>query len=732
MAPRQPKTHEECRLEVCCACGNYPVKKRLGPSGKSLLNQALPDLAIVFDDPKYPLGLCFPCRKALNKLKENDFSDPAEVAKVTEVMMDLPWFDQEEEDFALLDPESRECSCKICAAVKSGSLPNLKPFQNEKVNPFGAKSRKVGRPSNLSVAVVCKKCLGEVEEGVKHKCTPANRRASLFKLAEEDPQGSQMIASNVLKRLDPSPLKGTKRLAQSGGGKPMPVYSGKPPVRRRSKRIDAIATAALQARAGLSVNKRTLVTQITNRESAKASESNRKVFAPNVHDEINEMKKKFSEHFEVTEVMVDGTKNFIAHVKDIAQFVNFIMECRDLLPAYAAKRVSDDDGGNFLKMAVNIIDLLNCDDPERLSGKKDLLQYGSRNSLDSGINGLFLTAIAQEMKESPEAFETIFDLVSLEDLPNYKFANDLKVTNFLTGLNTCSSSCPCAYCDQHKSHFEKKGAQRTIDSILKMYEKYHQQNGNLDYPAECDSVCREPILPGFPESTPILHVIPPPELHLMEGVVNHILAKIRWSYAHFDEFMASLGLDKEKYKKYTLKCNYVGDDCKKVLDHIDQFVERVLWYAAHEVIPHLNFLRAFARVVHSCFGFELQPDYAEQIRLAREAFESLVEATADQTGKCRVRWFYKVHVVLHHVEEFVEEYGPLGPYSEQAGETVHDAWMKVWVRYRALPIPPQERLLRALVEWNFERVMMMVNSNRENFERFTMLLNGNDDDDDDE
>lgn len=704
---RLPKTHHECRLEVCCACGSAPVKIRLGPSGKSLVQQALPDLAICFDDAKYPLGLCWPCRKALNKLKESNFSNLVDVAKVTEDWHLLPWFDDDEEDFAPLALDSRTCECKICKAVKTG-IGSVRP-NVERVNPFGTKKRKVGRPSGFSTAVVCKKCLKEVEEGEQHRCTLANRRSSLLKLAKSDPQGSQMIASSVVKSLKGSPLKNTKRLAQLTGGPPLQVYDT-PPVRRRSKPIGATATASLAADTGLSVNKRRQLASIANRESKKGSTSGRKVFAPNVNRDITAMKKKFSEHFEVSEEIVDGKPYKIARVRSIEQFVKFITDCRDLIPSNILNRVSLDSGQNFLKMSVNIIDLLNCDDPERLSGKKDLHQFGSRNSLDTGINGTFITCIAQEMAESPEAFETFFDLVSLKDLDNYRFANDFKVHNLLSGLGPCSSSCPCPYCDKLKKYFNTKGNERTIGGISETFEQFQSKNGPLDYPAEFDSVCREPVMPGFPPSTPILHAIPPPELHLMEGITNHVLTKIRRDFPQFKEFMETLGLNKEKYEKYTSKCNYEGNDCKKILNHIDSFISFSVFLAAHSIQPHLHFLRAFAKVVSSCFGFKLLPDYAEKFRLAREAFDFLVSATAEMPGKRRVRYFYKVHVLLMHVEDFVDEFGPLGPFSEQAGETLHSEWLKVWVRHRALPFPPERRLFLALVEWNFARYMRILNS----------------------
>ena len=361
--------------------------------------------------------------------------------------------------------------------------------------------------------------------------------------------------------------------------------------------------------------------------------------------------------------------------------------------------------------------MFHASDPERLAVIKSLKpgQIGSRDALDSGIHGLFITCIAQKVKESPEAFETFFNLTSLKDI-EYKLATDFKVHNICSGLNGNNAACPCPYCDQLRKYFHKKGKARTIRSNKRKFDEFQLDNGITprNFPGKFDSVCREPIMPGFDDDELILHCIPPSELHLMEGITNHVLTKIRFEIPElFKGFMQTLGLDREKYEMYTKKCNYDGNDVKKILNHINDFIvfcEPIQWpFGDVSALPHLHFLRAFSKVVHSCFGFLLEPDYAEKIALAKEAFDLLCSATAKRVKKkLRVHYFYKVHVLIFHVGDFVEKFGPLGPFSEQAGETVHSWWTKLWISYRSLPLTPGERLLRALVEWNFRRLSLIL------------------------
>ena len=428
------------------------------------------------------------------------------------------------------------------------------------------------------------------------------------------------------------------------------------------------------------------------------------------------MKREFSAHFQVTEEVINGEKHILAHVKSTDQFRKYLLKCRGIDHGNILSRISLDSGGDFLKMSMNLVDLFNASDPERLAKSRgwDREVIGSKGALDSGINGLFITCIGQKVEESPEAVSTFFNLTKLEEI-DYKLANDLKVGNICTGIMASNAMCPCIYCNQLRKNFHEKGDDRTVGEILDKFEDFQLYGGVTPRNAKAmfDSVAREPILPGSSPTDKILHLIPPPELHLMEGITNHVLTKIRLELPHFKEFLHTLNLDRERYEKYTSKCNFEGNDCVTILKHIDEFFAFTkdcsgsLYQFA--VQPHLHFLRAFSKVVSSCFGFHLEPDYAEKIDLAREAFDSLVTATAGlMPAKRQVRYFYKFHVVAFHVAEFVDVFGPLGPYSEQAGETVHSWWTSLWKNYRSLPGTDAERLLWCLVEWNFRRFALIL------------------------
>ena len=124
--------------------------------------------------------------------------------------------------------------------------------------------------------------------------------------------------------------------------------------------------------------------------------------------------------------------------------------------------------------------------------------------------------------------------------------------------------------------------------------------------------------------------------------------------------------------------------------------------------PFLRVLQEFRKVVDSCFGFTLDKNYASYIKEFKNAWRSLIAAYPHQ-----FRWNYKIHVLCCHVPEFVKRRGPLGPYSEQSGESLHSSWTSTWKRYKHQPkTTPEERLLNAVVDFEHRHLALLdVSSN---------------------
>ena len=520
----------------------------------------------------------------------------------------------------------------------------------------------------------------------------------MSRLAEKDPKASEMFAAQVIQSLPGSPGKGTKRLVRSRGGAPLSVQVAKPhPVRRRksgSKTLSSGDVSKWEATTNMTTNMRNQSVSFLNKQRAG------KVFAGNVKQKILDEKKALKPYFKVSVREIDGKTFLIAHADNVLEFVQFILEKRGPKAQHRnmmgemLHRFSLDWGQGFLKLSLNLVDMVNARDLDRVP-----LLSGFH---DSGLKGTQIVAIAMELKESHEAFKEFFRLVQLELVDYFWLAADFKADNFAAGIQACSATFACPYCNSSIHSFDTEGTLRTIQGIKdKRDEWIGRWKGNRNKLNEVEGCEHYPALPGRGPEEEILNILAPGELHLVLGIVNKVLTEIRAQWKDgIDEWFRSLSLDATGYRFE--KTEFNGNNCAKVLKQVDSLIEQTRSLGMVWVQPHLRALKVFSKVVSSCFGFVLDPDYRAHIDEFKDVWQSLVEADS------RFSFFYKIHVLVCHVAEFVERHGPLGPFSEQAGESLHSSWLACWKRYKNLPgYDDGQRLLMALIDYNHRHLSLI-------------------------
>ena len=683
------KSHESCRKLICYKCGNK-ADRVMGPACRDVIQRALElssDPAFwdeYWEDPKYPLGLCSTCRTHLYRLRDADYQDPQGIWSKWVFHEDIPLPNSQ---------NSEGCQCNICKKVHPGG--------HHKENIYHKSPVKKGRRPVLppSPVMMCPQCGIPARKGEGHKCTHANVVASMSRMAEKDPKASQMFAVKVIQAVPGSPAKGTKRLTRSLGGTPLSVHIPTPgPVKQKSgSKLSAEKVAAWEATTNMSTNMRNKSISFFN----KSSET--KLFQRNIKAKILQMKAELRKHFTVTRFETDGKTYLIAHVIDVESYIDLILGKRgpEALRRYFVEgkllnRFSLDSGGGFLKLSLNIVDMVNAADHDR--------QAQLTGFHDSGLKGLHVVAIAEELEESHKAHEELFRLIKIEKVP-YWIAADFKVDNIAAGIQACSSTCSCPYCNRKKKEFETAGTPRTIGRIRQMRDdwvsvgkskrsKLRQYEGCEHYPA----------LPGRDLDEEILDIIAPGELHIVLGIVNKVLTEIRKDWkSGIDEWFASLSLDKKGYQ-YEHNTDFNGKNCTDVLTHVGSLIEQTQGKHMFWIQPHLRTLQVLRKVVSSCFGFDLHPNFGAYIAEFKTAWKVLVDEYPDQFN-----FHYKIHILVCHVEVFVNRHGPLGPFSEQSGESVHCNWGSHWRdRYKNLPqFTPEERLVRAVVDLNHRRMSLL-------------------------
>ena len=192
---------------------------------------------------------------------------------------------------------------------------------------------------------------------------------------------------------------------------------------------------------------------------------------------------------------------------------------------------------------------------------------------------------------------------------------------------------------------------------------------------------------NLPDDTLIMDIIPLPELHLMLGCVNNILEELnkRWAESTGIEdpvwhFCHENGIKNITYRGKSLE----GPQCEKLLKNLDKLERRV----PRRLRVFVTALFNFEALKKSCFSDKVHDNFKSNWN----AFKFTYQFLSFPSGST------KIHIVLDHLEQFVESKGALGPFSEQASESVHADWVKTWDLYKTYP--GDDRLMRCVLKYN--------------------------------
>lgn len=214
--------------------------------------------------------------------------------------------------------------------------------------------------------------------------------------------------------------------------------------------------------------------------------------------------------------------------------------------------------------------------------------------------------------------------------------------------------------------------------------------------------CVHPPLLDQPDGIRVIDVIPPMELHLSLGIVNRL-------YKELDAKLCELPSCSMRAEDWAKRLSihqsphhggqFAGNCCSKLLQHVDLLQQMLQSSGGGAAMPVVHALRSFRDVQRTCFGARLLDGFEEAISEFTAAYQRLAIPISP-----------KVHAVLDHVAPFLREQSaaPLGArglgfWSEQASESVHADFLRVWTRGQKLPLghPGYARqLLRCVAAYN--------------------------------
>lgn len=261
------------------------------------------------------------------------------------------------------------------------------------------------------------------------------------------------------------------------------------------------------------------------------------------------------------------------------------------------------------------------------------------------------------------------------------------MANIISGLMPHSSLFPCTFCIASKYELSERAEFRTIRGSLQSNEEWMDAGAKKNAAKKFFNCIQRPLFTGASNGNErFIDIVPPPELHLMLGVVNTIYDHIHDAFNN--EALAWAKSCNVEKSVTQAGAGFNGNACKKLLDRLDVL-------RASCPIGCLKFVKAlddFQSVVKSCFGQHLDPNFEISLLNFKDSFLDLNVSVTP-----------KIHAVFYHVGDFCRKHQKaLGFYSEQTMEAVHFEFKSFWSKYKLNINHPEysNNLLRAVREFN--------------------------------
>ena len=669
--PNFSKCHEDCRKSVCFFCGG---KAAAGPAGQLKPGQ-IDHIKTFF--PEYdaqaqylPSGICTSCRINLKKITAKPDKVPYD--DLVRELSSLP---------VALRSGKGQCFCSLCQKAKQQGRQPKKVYA-------AASNAPIAPPEPL-----------EPPEPLPPPMPPTQAVVAAAAVASASSGSSEPTFQQLLslplplrERLSSATLK-EKAGGKSGpilvktGGRPLQVHVG--PVQKETPPMPVHRLERFQAETRCS-NNTLLKFGAINREHY-----GRKSVEPGLKQSLTDQPKQFAEYFSLVTlnftVSGGGIEPRQATIcSNMTGVMSLILGKKKLTLEEVFCRVGVDGGGTdeqgniCVKVVLSVIKWEPITSgspatPHTPAAKKPAFDFDEPSTSkykDTGEKQAIIIAVVPKVSENYANIKTLFDQLDWSALgPNQRMSSDLKMGNMTNGQQHHRAAFPCNLCtwlrpgikffnDAQKAELVKNQKIRTLGDQRKYASNFNAATGKQKDGKFHFSTVHPPLLQG-PDSMPVMFKCPPPELHLMEGVVNHTCtlmnAKLGGNLKIVTDLLKTL-------KVYQKNFTYQGGMCKEILNLTNEL--RI--HLPGTVSDYITLLEKLKLVKDSCFGQVLAPDYKHHIAEFKKAFL----ATGDDM-------YPKAHIIIEHVIPFCEhEKRALGIFSEQCSETAHKGFNFTYEKYK--------------------------------------------------
>lgn len=746
--PDHKCSHEENRRKVCAPCGK---KIAFGKTSitKFLVNEKTEKLikefvSVTYDirDDKFPIGLCRTCYLTLLDAHKGIFERPMPKMPAEYRNIVLPKYTRENET----------CNCYICLTGRYQGHSKVIKGRNHKrtfevvidtpKGRYGGSNitslpKKIKEPRKRFSDNICCSCRQNIGRGISHKCKNVVQNVESIVLQLPEKQRDQVVSSVLKNKKELIDCNSQHiedvSLTLATRGRPCTVILN--PKKASNIEISAEQFDNFRGNMGMSLN---AMKKFTNFIRANVG---KKAVPVGITKHMSEQSKILKDIYKLDSAEFDIDAGGIKKKRPIvyanaSELLDAIIDKREMI-GYVSVKLMADGGQDFFKMSLTvlpedyteeIIEYENSSDSDSESkSKRSKYSEGGtvgRKAKLTSVNRLILLCIVPNIKETYENLDILFELTKVNDIP-CKFLADFKLLLTVNGMQTASASYPCPYCfitlqdlrafqDEPSDNSSKPSTSNTPHDIepgkeerLKTYgdlradyEKYCVGGKKKKYAPACRSTVNLPLFREENEMT-VLQKCVIPELHILQGFVNHLF---------WDGLVSLLGEEKALLWPKKVKVvpkNYhgrifEGNACRKLLK-ASQLLNDIKIYkdvGFFKIVPYIAAFEAMDKVVDGCFASrKVNPNMNNLIFSLQKAIDNL--QFLDHVSES-----LKIHVLKKHLEQclsFIEDDAGLGYWSEQAGESVHRQFLKVWQRYKMNNIADEQyptQLLKAVVEFS--------------------------------
>ncbi|CAH0562788.1 unnamed protein product [Brassicogethes aeneus] len=414
------------------------------------------------------------------------------------------------------------CECHFCKIAKTfGKRAPLRQnvFSIKKIKTI---KKKEAPSSDRRRCSVCYTLYGKGKRHICKSSDPVENIKNCVKSLET--KQKEQIAALVLKDIvkNKNDLDHDKKniaLSQQKGGQKLNIYIGKQPNKVKKTLLSVEDFIKIKTSYNLSYK-----TTCGIASALRIATNNLKVIEPNMKLKLLDVNRRLDDYFSVNKF--NFVKIKVNKVSDAAQTVVY---CSDLEHIKTQRQNSDvhlkfgiDGGGGFLKSCLSLQSTSQIEADINRKSHRQFYKEGisSKKFKDSGVKKLFILGLAPCYQEN---YENVFQLWQQLKISSFSgtLATDLKLANIIVGIMSHSSLYPCTWCSAQKNCLNEIGTYKTIVNVLKNYINWKDAGADKATAKKFLSCVNPPLFETGTDKL-MLDLIPPPELHLMLGVVNTV------------------------------------------------------------------------------------------------------------------------------------------------------------------------------------------------------------------